>query len=99
YCMVILLVCLLASVMVGAAQPSDTGRQTFVSRCAGWHGTDGHGGEPGPAITRRVAARTDADLASLLAQGLTASGMPAFPNLTRDESADVIQDLRTLARR
>jgi alcohol dehydrogenase (cytochrome c) len=94
--MVILLVCLLASVMVGAAQPSDTGRQTFVSRCAGCHGTDGNGGELGPAITTRVAARTDADLASLLAQGLTASGMPAFPNLTRDESADVIRYLRTL---
>ena len=94
--MVILLLCLLASVIVSAAQPPDTGRQTFVSRCAGCHGTDGNGGELGPAITTRVPARTDADLASLLAQGLTASGMPAFPNLTPDESTHVIRYLRTL---
>ncbi|HXI32223.1 MAG TPA: PQQ-binding-like beta-propeller repeat protein [Vicinamibacterales bacterium] len=92
----ILLLCLLASVIVSEAQPSEAGRRTFVSQCAGCHGTDGNGGELGPAITTRVAARTDADLASLLAQGLTVSGMPAFPNLTRDESADVIRYLRTL---
>ena len=94
--MVILLLCLLTSAIVSAAQPSDAGRQTFVSRCAGCHGTDGNGGELGPSITTRVPARTDADLASLLAQGLTVSGMPAFPNLTHDESGDVIRYLRTL---
>ena len=94
--MAILLLCLLASVIVSEAQPSEAGRRTFVSQCAGCHGTDGNGGELGPAITTRVAARTDTDLASLLAQGLTVSGMPAFPNLTRDESADVIRYLRTL---
>src|SRR5262245_10155346 len=94
--MAILLLCLLTSAIVSAAQPSDAGRQTFVSRCAGCHGTDGNGGELGPSITTRVPARTDADLASLLAQGLTTSGMPGFPNLTHDESTDVIRYLRTL---
>ena len=58
--MVILLLCLLASAMLSAAQPSDTGRQTFVSRCAGCHGTDGNGGELGPAITTRVGSRKNA---------------------------------------
>jgi alcohol dehydrogenase (cytochrome c) len=78
------------------SQMPAAGRQTFVSRCAGCHGTDGNGGELGPAITTRVPARTDADLTSLLAQGLPASGMPAFPNLTAEETADVIRYLRTL---
>src|SRR5262244_1508512 len=91
-----LLVFVLSSGSAMPTQTSDSGRQTFVSRCAGCHGTDGNGGELGPSITTRVPARTDADLASLLAQGLTVSGMPAFPNLTHDESGDVIRYLRTL---
>ena len=36
------------------AQNADPGRQTFVTRCAGCHGTDGNGGELGPNIVRRV---------------------------------------------
>jgi len=92
----ILLSCLLVSASIAWAQPAETGRQIFVSRCAGCHGTDGNGGELGPAITTRVPARTDADLASVLANGLTSSGMPAFPNLAKEETADVIRYLRTL---
>jgi alcohol dehydrogenase (cytochrome c) len=91
-----LLVCVLLSWFVTPAQVADAGRQVFVSRCAGCHGTDGNGGELGPAITTRVPARTDADLTSLLAQGLPASGMPAFPNLTAEETTEVIRYLRTL---
>jgi alcohol dehydrogenase (cytochrome c) len=92
----ILLSCLLVSASIAWAQPAETGRQIFVSRCAGCHGTDGNGGELGPAITTRVPARTDADLATVLANGLTSSGMPAFPNLAKDETAEVIRYLRTL---
>src|SRR5262249_28835397 len=91
-----LLVFVLLSGLAASAQPPDTGRQAFVSRCAGCHGTDGNGGELGPAITTRVPARTDADLSGLLAQGLPASGMPSFPNFTSEETADVIRYLRTL---
>src|SRR5712671_6538175 len=94
--MAVLLFCLLWSAVITPAQPSDAGRQTFVSACAGCHGTDGNGGELGPAITTRVPARTDADLASLFRQGLPASGMPAFPNVTAEEAADLIRYLRTL---
>jgi alcohol dehydrogenase (cytochrome c) len=86
----------LLSWLVTPAQTSDAGRPTFVGRCAGCHGTDGNGGELGPAITTRVPARTDADLSALFAHGLPASGMPAFPNLTADETADLIRYLRTL---
>jgi alcohol dehydrogenase (cytochrome c) len=91
-----LLVCVLSSWFVIPAQTPDAGRQTFVSRCAGCHGTDGNGGELGPEITTRVPARTDDDLTALLAQGLPASGMPSFPSFTADDTAAVVRYLRTL---
>jgi alcohol dehydrogenase (cytochrome c) len=74
----------------------DPGRQGFVSRCAGCHGSDGNGGELGPAITARVVSRSDEDLRTLFRQGLTAAGMPAFPGLTDAEARDLIRYLRTL---
>ena len=76
------------------AQNPDAGRQTFVSRCAGCHGTDGNGGELGPNIATRVPSRTDQDLTTVLRQGLTAAGMPAFANLSESETAELIQFLR-----
>ena len=38
---------------------ADAGPAVFVSRCAGCHGSDGNGGELGPAIATRVPSRTD----------------------------------------
>jgi len=84
------------SISIAAAQAPDPGRQVFVSRCAGCHGTTGNGGELGPAIAARVPARTDQDLITLLRQGLPAAGMPAFANLTTTEATDLIGFLRTL---
>ena len=78
------------------AQTPDAGRQVFVGRCAGCHGSDGNGGELGPGIANRVPLRSDADLAALLRQGLPGAGMPAFSTLTAQESADVVRFLRTL---
>jgi alcohol dehydrogenase (cytochrome c) len=86
----------LAVTAVAQAQNSDPGRETFVARCAGCHGTDGNGGELGPAITPRVPARTDAELAALVQNGLPASGMPAFPAVTATETGELIRFLRTL---
>jgi len=86
----------LCSISIGAAQAPEPGRQIFVSRCAGCHGTTGNGGELGPAIAARVPARTDQDLITLLRQGLPAAGMPAFANLTTTEATDLIGFLRTL---
>ena len=92
---VILCVALLAGSIAGA-QPADPGRTTWVSRCAGCHGTTGNGGELGPAIVARIPTRTDQDLTTLLRQGLPASGMPAFANLPDTETAALIGFLRTL---
>src|SRR5215468_2819837 len=88
-----------AALVSVAAQSPDPGRQTFVSRCAGCHGTDGNGGELGPNIATRIPSRTDQDLAIVIRQGLTAAGMPAFPNLSDSESNDLVRFLRTLTPR
>ena len=89
---------MLAAVLMFATlvQGSDPGRQVFVARCAGCHGTDGNGGELGPAITMRVPSRTDDELMSVVRQGQTAAGMPAFPNLTDGDLAALVRHLRTL---
>jgi alcohol dehydrogenase (cytochrome c) len=92
----IFLFCVLLPSSIALAQSSEPGRQVFVSRCAGCHGTDGNGGELGPAITSRVPSRTDEDLASLFRQGLPAAGMPAFPSLTGTDIDGLIRYLRTL---
>ena len=51
---------------IAAAQDTDAGRQTFVTRCAGCHGTDGNGGELGPNIAVRLPFRTDQELAGVV---------------------------------
>ena len=81
---------------VALAQSPDSGRQAFVSRCAGCHGTDGNGGELGPNIAVRIPSRTDQELTVVIRQGLTAAGMPAFANLTETEAADLVRFLHTL---
>ena len=91
---------LLCSVLVCVkASAQDEGRQVFVSRCAGCHGSDGNGGELGPGIATRVPLRSDQDLSALLRQGLPAAGMPAFGNLTESESGDLVRFLRSLTPR
>src|SRR5206468_6303468 len=75
------------------------GRATYVARCAGCHGSDGNGGELGPAITTRVPTRTDQDLARVIRDGLPAAGMPAFGSLPASESEDLVRFLRTLRSR
>jgi alcohol dehydrogenase (cytochrome c) len=72
------------------------GQLTFVSRCAGCHGSDGNGGELGPAITTRVPTRTDQELTATVRDGVPAAGMPSFSNISGSEAADLVRFLRTL---
>src|ERR1035437_6818969 len=58
------------------AQDADPGRVVFEGRCARCHGADGNGGELGPAIRGRLAARNDQQLATLIRAGLPGQGMP-----------------------
>ena len=87
---------LVAGLAAPFAQGVDPGRQTFVTRCASCHGTDGNGGELGPSIAARVAARTDQELAAVIHDGSPASGMPAFPAIAGPEQAELTRFLRTL---
>ena len=92
----LLLFCMWLPASLALAQSPEPGRQVFVSRCAGCHGSDGNGGELGPAIAARAALRTDEDLTSLFRQGLPFAGMPAFPSLIDRETVELIRYLRTL---
>ena len=86
-----------ALLIAAAQEPAGPGgRATFVSRCAGCHGTDGNGGELGPAITNRVLMRADQDLMAVIHDGIPAAGMPSFAMLTPSESSDLVRYLRTL---
>src|SRR5271156_5643346 len=64
-----------------AGSPQAAGRQIFITRCASCHGTYANGGEFAPSVVERVPLRTDAELTTLLHQGLLSSGMPAFPDI------------------
>jgi len=78
------------------SQTTNAGQQVFVARCASCHGSDGNGGELGPGIATRVPTRTDQELTTLFKQGLPASGMPSFANLTDADATALVQFLRTL---
>jgi alcohol dehydrogenase (cytochrome c) len=91
-----LLLMLNVLLLAAAANAQDAGRQVFAARCAGCHGSDGNGGELGPGIATRVPTRTDQELTTLFRQGLPASGMPAFANLSETDAAALVPFLRTL---
>ena len=87
---------LVVNVTSVSAQVANAGQQSFVTRCARCHGTDGNGGEFGPPITSRTPSRTDADLLALFRDGLPTAGMPAIPNLEAGEATELIRYVRTL---
>ena len=86
----------LAICPAAAAQNVEGGRKAFVSRCASCHGTDGNGGELGPAIAARAVLRTDEELRTVLKTGFPAAGMPPFANIADSEAADLVAFVRTL---
>jgi alcohol dehydrogenase (cytochrome c) len=59
------------------------------------HGADGLGGELGPQIAGRARNRTDAELTSVIANGLPSRGMPAI-RLNPGEALQIIAYLRSL---
>lgn len=62
------------------AQDVDPGRLVFEGRCARCHGADGNGGELGPSIRNRLAARTDPQLVELIRNGLPGRMPPSQVN-------------------
>src|SRR6478672_7146762 len=77
------------------ARSQEAGRDQYASLCARCHGGDGNGGELGPAIVNGIAARTDADLATLVRDGRPDRGMPGFALADPDMRA-LIAFVRTL---
>src|SRR6267143_318043 len=91
------LLCALLWGSAALAQAPEPGRHRFETLCASCHGGDGNGGEHGPAIVGRLAARRDHDdeLAAFIRDGLPGAGMPGFP-LADPEMRPLIAFLRTL---
>ncbi|HWB83717.1 MAG TPA: PQQ-dependent dehydrogenase, methanol/ethanol family [Bryobacteraceae bacterium] len=93
----ILVFCSLLLASLLQAQDAAKGRQQFESRCAACHGANGQGGEMGPSIIRRIASRTDSQLAATINNGLP-GGMPAF-HLNESDVNQLIAFLHTLRSR
>jgi len=77
------------------AQEAESGRRHYETLCSRCHGGDGNGGEIGPAIVHQLATHTDAELATLVREGLPRSGMPGFL-LPDDDIGALISFLREL---
>src|ERR1700704_4210687 len=90
------LVCLLlVSASALFAQDAPPGQKIFETRCARCHGADGNGGEMGPPILTRIAARDDQQLTALVHNGIPAKGMPPT-QVTPAEMTDLLRYLRRM---
>jgi alcohol dehydrogenase (cytochrome c) len=85
----------LAGPGAGYAQDLDAGRRTFETRCGRCHGADGGGTEMGPAIVQRLNTRDDAQLATLIHDGIPLRGMPPNP-MPDAEAAALVRFLRSI---
>jgi cytochrome c peroxidase len=82
----------------------DAGREVFTARCARCHGEKGTGGpapapdRPAPSDLTRADLRTHADgeLYWVIANGIAASGMPAFASLSEIQRWQTVAYVRSL---
>ena len=74
------------------------GQQIFASACASCHGLDGRGGERAPNIAQAAAVQrlSDQELARIVTEGVTGTGMPAFHSLGSAGISAVVKYLRVL---
>jgi len=91
----------LGLLLIAAGAPllaqSPAGRQSFQTRCATCHGSDGNGGEHGPSILARLQRTTDnQELTTFLNVGTPLRGMPGFAHLPASEMSELVTFLRTL---
>jgi alcohol dehydrogenase (cytochrome c) len=84
-----------AALSTAAAQTAAPGKRVFEARCAVCHGDDGNGGEFAPGIVTRLVNRGDAELTSIVTDGLPKRGMPAV-KLDAKELGDLLSYLRTM---
>jgi cytochrome c oxidase cbb3-type subunit III len=74
------------------------GQHTFNSTCAGCHGLDGRGSDKAANIAGSVKVRhlSDAQISSIISDGVPGTGMPAFHNLKDQQIRAVVGYLRIL---
>ncbi len=76
-------------------RPRCRDRRSTNQLCARCHGGDGRGGQMGPGIVARLAARSDAELTALVRDGVPAKGMPGAA-LAGPELRQLLAFLKTL---
>lgn len=74
------------------------GKSTFNSTCAGCHGLDGRGSEkaPGIANSAKVQHLADAQISTIISNGVPGTGMPGFHALSAAQVRSVVSYLRLL---
>ena len=74
------------------------GKTVLELRCAACHGLDGLGGEHAPDIVRQTTMKTISDqaLLNLIHDGIPQAGMPAFPDMSKEDSQALVGYLRFL---
>jgi cytochrome c oxidase cbb3-type subunit III len=79
-------------------ESSTAGRSIFNSTCAPCHGLDGRGSDKAVNIagSSRVRRMSDAQLSSIISNGVPGTGMPAFHILSPIQVREVIVYLRSL---
>ena len=77
------------------AQASAPGKRVFEADCAVCHGADANGGEFAPGIVIRIATRSDADIKTVVREGLPNRGMPPV-KISEQELDALVTYLRTL---
>jgi cytochrome c oxidase cbb3-type subunit 3 len=75
-----------------------SGKRIFSSTCAGCHGLDARGGERAPTLagSAHVHRLSDAELAALISNGISGTGMPPFHSLSATEVREVVGYIRRL---
>jgi cytochrome c oxidase cbb3-type subunit III len=76
----------------------ELGRTVYNSFCAGCHGLDGSGSEKAVDISGSAKVRhlTDAQLSSIISNGVPGTGMPAFRSLSARQTSALVVYLRLL---
>ena len=77
---------------------TSSGKRIFSSTCAGCHGLDARGGERAPTIAGSAHVRrlSDPELADLISNGISGTGMPPFHSLSAVEVRDLVGYIRRL---
>ena len=76
----------------------EAGKSTYSTSCAGCHGLDGRGSDKAANIsgTTKVQHLSDAQLSSIISNGVPGTGMPGFRNLSEKQTRALVSYLRSL---